>query len=174
MFVAPCAASEATMLTTRWRTLSRAAPTTGRGVAPNGLALATQQGGLSAAARPRVLWSVTHTPRKSIPPHSRTVHVGPAGVGGRCRSIQQFDGLASRGTATIEDAKTRLIHTRAALQDLPVDERKRRCTDLGVGGRILNWLWQQHPRSHSIYAEDDQRALSETLCWFLVPEDLEE
>lgn len=89
-----------------------------------------------------------------------------------CRTIEDFRERAERGVATSPHARTCLEHTRASLKHLSLPEMRHRCEQIGVGGRILHWLWDNHHRgNNSIYTD---KTFSDNLLWFLVPEGLEE
>ena len=75
------------------------------------------------------------------------------------------------GTATLEEASYCLQGTRARLQDLPLDQ-KRRCAETHLGVRILDWIRQSQLEAFKLYVGPPKKSLAfiESLSWFLVLE----
>ena len=98
----------------------------------------------------------------SLNRHALTTESIAKPLGQQCRTITDFEALASNGAATADHALSCLQHTRASLRDLRLEERQRRYAELQTGARTLNWLWSNHPRSNdSVYT---QRTFCDTLA----------
>lgn len=84
-------------------------------------------------------------------------------------TLDDFKRLAEDKTATVNDAKLCLKQSRAEIERLPISQRKEACAEKQVGGRVMLWLISQDLEGNPYLDRD----LTDALCWFALPEDLE-
>ncbi|KXS95202.1 hypothetical protein AC578_6927 [Pseudocercospora eumusae] len=81
-------------------------------------------------------------------------------------TVDDFEELAKRGEASIEQAEACLYQLKTRLSQLPLQERHEKCLQHNAGKRILLWYWNWLA-SHE---PTPNRTLAHLVTWFLVPE----
>ncbi|KAF7193075.1 hypothetical protein HII31_05636 [Pseudocercospora fuligena] len=84
-------------------------------------------------------------------------------------AIANFEKLLSEGRAEIEDVRAMLRARKAQVLELPQSEQRQAAATGRIGGRCLEWLWEN--RSDSL-RKDIDRELATDLCWLLHVEGL--
>jgi len=87
--------------------------------------------------------------------------------------VKDLDARAAAGQDNVEDVQSFLSRSRAAIEALPAEERRKEAAQLGAG-RVLLWLWNRRETLRiESFREQTHKAFFEDLCWFLHAEDLE-
>ncbi|KXS93692.1 hypothetical protein AC578_3848, partial [Pseudocercospora eumusae] len=84
-------------------------------------------------------------------------------------AIADFEKLLIEGRAEVEDVRAILRTRKAQVLELPQSEQRQAAAIGRIGGRCLQWLWENRLDS---LKEDIDGELAKDLCWFLHAEGL--
>ena len=91
---------------------------------------------------------------------------------GALSTTSSFKARAAEGTATVEDAIRYLASVQAYIKTFPdLGQARQECRQLQAGGHALNWFREATAPGNNAIPDQQSGTL---LCWFLVPERLED